>query len=197
MTKTLAPAHRAGTPMSTAKVKRKPDGRSSSGPVHFGIQMSKTTRIPLPRAPLPMARRFVLIATAIWAEACAEESLSHLEFGVLGILARQPETDRNGLAAFVGVDRTNVGLIVDQLEKRGFLERTVNPDDRRAQRMRVTRAGEKTYTRQTQKVAIAREKILAPLSAAERETLYDLLGRIIAANEQYSIPGAGRRKRSG
>jgi DNA-binding MarR family transcriptional regulator len=143
-----------------------------------------------------MARRFLQIATAIWAEACAEEPLSNLEFGALGTLQVEPNIDRNGLAASIGVDRTNIGLIVGELERRGFVERSVNPNDRRAQVMRMTRAGEQALKNQGRKTAIAREKILAPLTSAERETLYDLLERIIAANERYSIPGAGRRKRS-
>lgn len=188
----------SGSRANAAKAKPRSEARPRSVPLHGGLlQLSTMTKVPLPRAPLPMARRFVLIATAIWAEACADESLSHLEFGVLGILGRQPETDRNGLAAYVGVDRTNIGLIIDGLEKRGFVERTVNPNDRRAQLMTVTPAGEQAHTRQTWQVAIAREKILSPLKPEEREMLYDLLEQVIAANEQYSIPGAGRRKRSG
>ena len=183
-------------PFESAKGRPSPKARSRPAPMHSGLDPTTTTKIPMARAPLPMARRFLLIATAIWAEACADECLSHLEFGTLGALGRQPDIDRSGLAAVIGVDRTNIGLIIDQLEKRGFVERSVNPDDRRAQRMHVTHAGQDAFSRQARKTAIAREKILAPLSSEERETLYDLLERIIAANEQYSIPGAGRRKRS-
>lgn len=189
-------AVRTGLSVAAAKAKPRPEARPRPAPMHSGLKLSTATKIPMARAPLPMARRFLLIATAIWAEACAEEGLSHLEFGTLGALSRQPDIDRNGLAAVIGVDRTNIGLIIDQLEKRGFVERTVNPEDRRAQRIHVTPAGEETFNRQARKTAIAREKILAPLKPEEREKLYDLLERIIAANEQYSIPGAGRRKRS-
>lgn len=164
---------------------------------HNGPQMSTATKVPLPRAPVPMSRRFFQIATAIWAEACDGESLIHLEFAVLSELQRVPETDQIGLAAVVGVDRTNIGLIIDGLEKRGLVERSVNPRDRRARLIRVTESGVQAHASQARKTTVAREKILAPLTAEERETLYDLLERIIAANEQYSIPGAGRRKRSG
>lgn len=182
--------------MTRQRAKPRPNARPGARTLHGGLELSSATKIPLVRAPMPMARRFMLIVTAVWAEACADESLDHFEFPVLGMLLRAPETDRNGLAAIIGVDRTNIGLIIDRLEKRGFLERSVNPEDRRAQRMRVTPAGKEACTRQTAKTALAREKILAPLTAAERKTLYDLLERVIAANERYSIPGAGRRKRS-
>lgn len=165
--------------------------------MHSGLQLGTLGTIPLPRAPMPMARRFMQIASAIWAEACADESLSHLEFGTLGALQREPHLDQISLAERVGVDRTNIGLILDQLEKAGFVERSVNPNDRRARVIQVTPNGVAAFARQAPKTAIVREKIFLQLSAAERETFYDLLERIIAANEQYIIPGAGRRKRSG
>ena len=189
------------TPSNSAKpaaqAKQMPEAKQRPAGLHGGLQMCTTTKIPLTRAPLPMARRLMQIATAIWAEACADESLSHVEFGALSALQQKPNFDQISLAAWVGVDRTNIGLIIDGLVKRGFVERGVNPNDRRARRITVTPTGKEAFTRQTRQTAIAREKILGPLTAEERETFYDLLERIIAANEQYSIPGAGRRKRSG
>ncbi|MDX2157584.1 MAG: MarR family transcriptional regulator [Hyphomicrobiaceae bacterium] len=163
--------------------------------MHSGLQMSKLAKIPLPRAPMPMARRFMQITSAIWAEACAGDSMSNLEFGTVGALQREPHLDQISLAARIGVDRTNIGLIIDGLEKRGFVERSVNPNDRRARLIRVTPEGVAAHARQAPRTALVREKVFAPLTAAEREVFYDLLERIIAANEQYSIPGAGRRKR--
>lgn len=180
-----------------AKAEQMPEAKQRPAGLHGGLQMCTTTKIPLTRAPVPMARRLVQITTAIWAEACADESLSHVEFGTLSALQQNSKLDQISLAAWVGVDRTNIGLIIDGLEKSGFVERSVNPDDRRARRIAVTPAGKEAFIRQSRHTALAREKILAPLTAEERETFYDLLERIIAANEQYSIPGAGRRKRSG
>jgi DNA-binding MarR family transcriptional regulator len=189
------------THIRKAAVKSKAGAMSEASPkpspMHSGLQLSKLAKIPLPRAPLPMARRFMQLSAAIWAEACAGESLSNLEFGTLGALQRDPLLDQISLAQRVGVDRTNIGLIIDGLEKRGFVERSVNPHDRRARMMRVTTGGVAAFARQAPKTAIVREKIFATLTAAERETFYDLMERIIAANEQYIVPGAGRRKRSG
>ena len=164
--------------------------------LHGGLRMCTTTKTPLVRAPVPMVRRLVQIATAIWAEACAGESLSHLEFGILGALRMDSPLDQISLAGRIGVDRTNIGLIIDGLEKRGLVERTVNPHDRRARCVQVTADGMAVHAIQAPKTAIAREKILSPLTAEEREMFYDLLEKVIAANEQYSIPGAGRRKRN-
>ena len=81
------------------------------------------------------------------------------------------------------------------MEKNGLVERRVNPNDRRARLLTVTPTGEAARVRQVPQTAVVREKIFAPLTAAEREAFLELLERIIAANEAYSIPGAGRRKR--
>ena len=178
----------------TAKPMRQAEPRPAA--LHSGLQMCTTTKTPLVRAPVPMARRLLQIVTAIWAEACARDSLSHLEFGTLGALRMGSPLDQISLAARIGIDRTNIGLIIDGLEKRGLVERTVNPNDRRARLVRATPDGEAVHASQVPSTAIAREKIFSPLTVEEREMFYDLVERIIAANEQYSIPGAGRRKRS-
>lgn len=191
----------AATPAAKPKAKSSPrpksEVRPKPGPMHSGLRLGTLGSIPLPRAPVPMARRFLQIATAIWAEACAGESMNNLEFGTVGALQREPHLDQISLAQRIGVDRTNMGLIIDGLERRGFVERTVNPNDRRARLIHVTPVGAAAHARQAPKTAHVREKIFAPLAPAEREMFYDLLERIIAANEQYFVPGAGRRKRSG
>ena len=183
-------------PRTATKAKPKPEAPTRQGLPPGFPGLCKTTAIPLSRGPMPMARRFVQIATAIWTEACTNEGLSQYEFAVIGALRREPGLDQIGLAARLGVDRTNIGLIIDQMEKDGLVERSVNPNDRRGRLLTATEAGLAAFVRQAPQTAAAREKIFAPLTAAERETFLDLLERIIAANEAYSVPGAGRRKRS-
>ena len=156
-----------------------------------------TVSIPLPRAPVPMVRRLFQIVNAISVEAFATENLSVLEFAVLQFLRRAPDLDQISLALRIGVDRTNIGVIVDQMEKRGLVERRVNPEDRRARLLRLTKPGLDMLLRVRPKTANVRDKIFSPLTDAERETFYNLLERMIAANERYSQPGSGRRRRGG
>jgi hypothetical protein len=40
----------------------------------------------------------------------------------------------------------------------------------------------------------AQERLLAPLTKAERLALLDMLARVIEANDSYARPGNGRRK---
>ena len=51
----------------------------------------------------------------------------------------------NELSRLLMVTGGNVTAIVDQLEKEGLVERLDEPADRRAFRIRLTRAGEKSF----------------------------------------------------
>jgi DNA-binding MarR family transcriptional regulator len=162
-----------------------------------GLAMCKSVRIPLPRAPVPMIRRLLLIAHAVSAEAFASEEWNILEFSVFMMLSREPELDQIGLAQRVGVDRTNIGIVLDRMEARGTIERRVSPHDRRSRIVRLTKLGVQELARLAPLTANIRRKLFATLTDTERETFYDLVERMIAANEQYCQPGAGRRKRRG
>src|SRR5688572_1753323 len=99
------------------------------------------TKIPMRIAPMPLARRFLQICTTAMAESLEGSDLTPLQYGVLIYVAGEPGVDQIGLAARVGVDRTNVGLLVDQLEARGLLVRRVSETDRRVRKLSVTPAG--------------------------------------------------------
>jgi DNA-binding MarR family transcriptional regulator len=47
----------------------------------------------------------------------------------------------------IGIDRTSVGQLVDQLEAKRLVERRVTGVDRRSRLLRLTRMGEKLYRR--------------------------------------------------
>lgn len=160
-----------------------------------GTPLCKSVKIPLPRAPIPMGRRFIQIAYAMADELWQAENSDFSEFSVLMALWRQPDRDQISLAEQIGVDRTNIGFILDRMESDGLIARKVNPDDRRARLTSLTKAGREKLERLAPTTAVLREKLFAPLTKDEREMFYDLLERIISANEHYSRPGAGRRKR--
>ena len=132
------------------------------------------------------------------ADSLAEANLVPLQYGAMTYLNRQtgePGIDQVGLAARLGVDRNNVGVILTELEARGLAERRQDPADQRARRLYLTAKGEKLYQQLQPRNSVANEQILAPLSARERELLLDLLVRVIQANAIYARPGAGRRTR--
>ena len=149
---------------------------------------------PVRRVPVSLSRRFFQICMAMAAEVASEADLTTLQFGALTYLYDEPQIDQIGLAARLGIDRSNTSSLVDELERRGLVERRTSKTDRRAKLLRLTAQGAKLRDRLRPKAGVAQARILAPLSPAERERFLDMLLDIIEANESYARPGAGRRK---
>jgi DNA-binding MarR family transcriptional regulator len=100
-------------------------------------------------------------------------------FDLLAQLERNPEgLKMNALSRLLVVTGGNVTAIVDQLAKEGLVERLDEPADRRAFRIRLTRAGERSFA----EMARAHEEwvveLLAGLSRREHEELLKLLAKV-------------------
>ena len=103
-------------------------------------------------------------------------------FDLMAQLERHPEgLKMNALSRLLMVTGGNVTAIVDQLESEGLVERLEEPADRRAFRIRLTRAGERSFG----EMARAHEEwvvdLLAGLSRREHEELLKLLAKLKAS----------------
>jgi DNA-binding MarR family transcriptional regulator len=122
--------------------------------------------------------------------------LTPLQYGVLAYVWGEPDVDQVGLAARLGVDRTNASLLVDQLEAKGLIARRVSAADRRVRQLRLTPRGDALHKHLAPVVRRRQDQLLAPLDAVERDAFMQMLLRVIDANEELARPGTGRRKRS-
>jgi DNA-binding MarR family transcriptional regulator len=100
-------------------------------------------------------------------------------FDLMSQLWRYPEgLKMNELSARLMVTGGNVTGIVDLLEKDGLAERAAEPADRRAYRVRLTRAGRKAFG----EMARAHEEwiveLLAGMPRREQAEVYKQLGRL-------------------
>jgi DNA-binding MarR family transcriptional regulator len=150
--------------------------------------------VPVHRIPTPLARRFHQICLTVLAEALEDLDLTPMQFGGLRYLRDEPDIDQNGLAARLGIDRASTSQLVDLLERRKLIQRSVNGADRRARCLRLTPAGKKLEERARPAASAAHASVLAPLTPKKRELLLDLLVEVIKANEVHARPGGGRRK---
>jgi DNA-binding MarR family transcriptional regulator len=153
---------------------------------------------PVRRVATALARRFNQICVTLSADSVAAADLTPMQFAVLAYLNKrdgQPGIDQNALAARLGVERSHVSLLVEELSNKGLVERRVNGADRRARILRLTPKGEGAFGRLRKKNAAANKRVLDPLTAEERKLLFDMLIRVIKQNTAYARPGAGRRKR--
>ena len=84
------------------------------------------------------------------------------------------------LATRMGVDRTVMTYLLDDLEAAGLVERQPDPADRRARRIALTSAGATRLAAANEHLRLAEEHILAALPPDERATFRRLLSRVAA-----------------
>ena len=154
----------------------------------------KLALAPYRRVPAYLIRRLMMISNAIIAEEFEGEDMPVSEWAVLTMIDNHPEIDQSRLAEVVAIDRTNTGRLVDQLEAKGLVERRPHDSDRRVWMLHCTPRGYDTRKRLRARALATQEKLLSCLKPADRERFIDLMAHIVAANEEYVRPGAGRRK---
>jgi DNA-binding MarR family transcriptional regulator len=101
--------------------------------------------------------------------------LTPSQLAALGHLA-EPRSQRE-LAESLHFDASSVTDIVDRLEARALVERTIDPSDRRVRRVVVTPDGE-ALRRKAFAEAMATAPSLVSLTAEEQRVLCELLGKI-------------------
>lgn len=82
------------------------------------------------------------------------------------------------LAEQLGVVPRQVTTLVDALEERGLVRRAPDPANRRVTRIELTDSGAVALKELRRARRSAAEELLAPLSAAQRDALSELLGRL-------------------
>src|SRR4051812_45928874 len=159
---------------------------------------SSTLAPPWHGVPTAIARRFHQLCTAKTAEVVGGAGLTPLQYGVLIHLSSQtgkPGIGQNVLADRLNIDRNTASVLVEQLVKKGVVERKVNGADRRARLLRLTPKGEKLFARLRPAHAEVNESILAPIKPQERKLLMGLLIRVIEANLTGEVRAPRQRRR--
>ena len=82
------------------------------------------------------------------------------------------------------IDRSDVVAALNELADRGLVQRSADPDDRRRNVITITPAGRRQLRKLDQVLAGVQEKLLAPLSAADRARLIRLLNRLLEHDAQ-------------
>jgi DNA-binding MarR family transcriptional regulator len=105
-------------------------------------------------------------------------------FDLMAQLERHSEgLKMNELSRLLMVTGGNVTAIVDQLEKEGLVERLDEPADRRAFRIRLTRAGDKTFA----EMARAHEQWVVELLSGLSRREHDELLKLLAKLKQHAV----------
>lgn len=128
-------------------------------------------------------RRAHQVAMSVFAEECGAFDVTTTQYGILVALREQPGLDQIGVAKAVGLDRSTTGMVVASLQARGLLTRGPHPTDRRRHALSLTPAGGDLLRQVGPAAERARQRLLAPLSAAEAAALSALLDRLLSHHD--------------
>jgi DNA-binding MarR family transcriptional regulator len=126
--------------------------------------------------------RSSFLVNAVYAESGREHGLTSQQGQLLCVLMAQPY-GMSELGAMLGLAKSSLTGLVDRTERNGLVQREPDPRDTRAVRVALTpqggRLAEEFYAEACRRI----EKLPAGLSAAERDMLAGLLGRVVLDNK--------------
>lgn len=99
-------------------------------------------------------------------------------FGVLVIIEANPDLKQSDLARATHLDRSTVVTVIDNLERRGLVERRAALNDRRSNAIRLTAEGAALLRKLKRQVGLHEKRLLRNFSESESEQFLNLLQKI-------------------
>ncbi|MFD9608447.1 MarR family winged helix-turn-helix transcriptional regulator [Streptomyces sp. NPDC090082] len=143
-------------------------------------------------APPPSGGAFLLAqlgahAAGRFGERVGELGLAPPDVGLLRMIAMEPGRSQRSLATDLGVVPSRVVALIDNLEKKGFVERRRSAEDRRHHELHLSEDGRRALGQVREVAALHEDDLFAALDEEDRARLTALLGRI--AEQQGLTPG--------
>jgi DNA-binding MarR family transcriptional regulator len=111
-----------------------------------------------------------------------DSDLTHFEYFALAMLSEAPNRvfRMTELASATNATLPRLSHVVSRLEKRGYIERSPCPDDRRATNAHLTEAGwEKVVATAPGHVNTVRENVIDPLNSDDIADLNRIMGKML------------------
>ena len=131
-------------------------------------------------------RRLQQIAVAIFLQEAEAQGVTPVQFATLQALANSPGVDQRTLARSIGFDTSTIASVIDRLEARGLVQRSLDPADRRVRLLALTDEGHAVLAAVVPAMRRTQERILQPLPAAERAEFMRMLQVLVRANNALS-----------
>jgi DNA-binding MarR family transcriptional regulator len=114
-----------------------------------------------------------------------DDRLDRLALMLLGALSHRGPSRLSALADHCGFDPSTVSRQVADLERGGLLERSTDPDDRRAVLLTASPKGKRLLQRLQAGSRQRLQRLVGDWTEQELSTFTTLLGRLNAASEKY------------
>ena len=105
------------------------------------------------------------------------------EWAALNCLDEQHGLSQREVADLLGVDRTTMVALVDELQAKGWVKRHPQPDDRRKNIVGLTSRGREVMKRGARLIDGCERRFLAVLSEADAERFKNALHAVIATDQ--------------
>ena len=150
----------------------------------------KSRPLDLDTLPGHSIRRLQQIAVAVFLQETDGHAVTPVQYAALQTVADQPGIDQRTLAGAIAFDTSTIAGVIDRLEARSLLVRSVSADDKRVRRLTLTAAGDALLATVAPAMQRAQERMLAPLRKAERAEFMRMLRTLVNANNEHSrAPG--------
>ncbi|MGW0484583.1 MarR family winged helix-turn-helix transcriptional regulator [Nonomuraea sp. NPDC003214] len=130
--------------------------------------------------------RSTFLVNAVYVESAREYGITQQQGQLLCVLMAQPY-GMTELGGVLGLAKSSLTGLVDRTERNGLVERRPDPDDSRAVRVALTRRGARLADEFYAETCRRVEELTAGFTAAERDTLAALLGRVVTDNQVPTV----------
>jgi DNA-binding MarR family transcriptional regulator len=113
------------------------------------------------------------------AEVLGSVALTPALFALLNVIGAREGANQQELGSVLGIDRSTMVSLIDQLESAGLAKRRPSATDRRAREIAITPKGRRLLQRARGLIAQVEGEVLAGLTAEERHELVRLLRRAL------------------
>jgi len=133
-----------------------------------------------------LVRRLHQIVVSLCYEQWGDLAISPLQYAVLMAVRAYPGIDQRGLSRAVAIDRSSIGAVSEQLDRRGFVERRVGKRDKRNKELFLSEAGAALLRRAHPIAWEIQTRLLQALDKKERGEFVRLLTKVVERNNALS-----------
>ena len=136
-----------------------------------------------------LIRRLNQMSTQVFAHhvQLAGFDLTPVQFAALDAVRSNPGLDQAGIAALIAYDRATIGGVIDRLEQKGLVTRSINKRDRRAREVALSDTGHQVYQDLLPTIVRVQGEILEGLTDDEEKQFLRLAKKALRAGS-----GAGQ-----
>jgi MarR family transcriptional regulator, lower aerobic nicotinate degradation pathway regulator len=154
------------------------------------MKSNPSLRVNLSELPGHYVRRIHQIVVALFVQELGEINVTPVQYSSLQTICKNPGIDQGTLARTIAFDTSTIGSVIDRLEARGLVVRTVSASDKRVRNVSATAEGERLLARVVPPMLRSQELFLEPLSLKDRKVFMGLMRTLIEAHAAKGIGAA-------